>query len=263
MALQDQIHCQITAPAATITICDPPSRNAMSHDMWHELSRLLAALADNPQVGVVFLEGKPAGSFISGANIRQMNSLPPDALAEYHRVAGVAMKALADFPKLLVAAIDGTCFGGGISLAACADLRLATESSRFCVPAARLGIAYNLESTRRVIALIGAGKTREMLLTARVYTAAEALDMGLVSRVGPDLTALKAVLIAGLAPLSMHAIGNMKRIIDLISLDDVPVAMAARVQSLVDDSLTSADHREGLAAFLAKRTPIFPGRAAS
>ena len=170
-------------------------------------------------------------------------------------------RLLLDCEKPSIAMIRGYCVGGGVGIAVCCDVRVAGESARFGVPAAKLGLGYGVENIRRVSALIGPQFTAEMLYTARQFDAAEALRMGLVNRVVPDdalaqsVSGLAAV-IAGNAPLTIRATKAILRAL----ADGSPDRDAARLDALVRACFESSDYQEGRRAFLEKRKPVFTGK---
>ena len=157
--------------------------------------------------------------------------------------------------------IRGYCIGGGLNIAACCDLRICGENSRFAIPAAKLGLGYGAATMRRLMALVGPQFALEMLLTARQFSSAEARQIGLVNRVVPDAEVGTYVYgmvenIANNAPLTMRA---AKRIVHELLKDPDKRDLAAG-EALVRQCFDSEDYKEGRRAFLEKRTPAFRGR---
>jgi enoyl-CoA hydratase/carnithine racemase len=153
--------------------------------------------------------------------------------------------------------VQGVCFGGGCALAVCCDLRYADESATFCIPPARLGLAYSLAETRRLVELVGPSKAKEMLMGARVIAADEALRIGLATRVfrAADLereTLAFAEVLCGLSQFSIRATKAVIR--DIL---DGAVAETATSRRLLEEQFQSADYIEGRDAFLEKRAPNF------
>ena len=172
-----------------------------------------------------------------------------------------AFAALAQFERPVVAVIHGICIGGGLALAATADLRIAADDARIALPAARLGLGYHLSGVERLVELVGASAAAELFFTARQYDAQEALRIGLLNRVVPKAE-LDAVAgrylrdIAHNAPLTLRA---AKRAIAEVRRDAERRDIVA-VERLIAACFESEDYAEGVAAFLAKRTPAFRGR---
>ncbi|MGH6943275.1 MAG: enoyl-CoA hydratase-related protein, partial [Geminicoccaceae bacterium] len=173
---------------ARLTFDNPEKRNAVSLEMWRELAARLADFARDPAVRVVVLTGAGDKAFVSGADVSRFESerASEQAVAEYNQATERAYVALQDFRKPTIARIKGVCVGGGVNLAVCCDLRLCSESARFAIPAARLGLGYGYANVGRLASAIGTSFAMEMLYTARTFDAADALRMGLVNRVLPD-----------------------------------------------------------------------------
>jgi len=165
-----------------------------------------------------------------------------------------------EFSKPTIAMIRGYCIGGGMGLATCCDLRIATEGSKFGVPAAKLGLGYAYNGLKRLVDIVGPSFAMEIFYTARQFTAAEAVAMGLVNRVVADGELEKYVkdyadVIAGNAPLTIKAAkGTVQEIMKADSDRDI-----GRSQALVDACFKSRDYEEGRKAFMEKRKPVFTG----
>ena len=160
--------------------------------------RPLRALAADPAVRVVVLRGAGEEAFASGADISEFVTQRGDAAsaAAYEGVTAAAFEALLAIEKPVVAMIQGVCIGGGLAIAACADLRIASDDARFALPAARLGLGYHQSGVERLVGLLGPSAAAEVFFTARQYTADEALRIGLVNRIVPrgELRAFTAAL---------------------------------------------------------------------
>ena len=158
--------------------------------------------------------------------------------------------------------IRGYCIGGGIGLATCCDMRIATDGSKFGVPAAKLGLGYGYPGLKRLVDVVGPSFAKEIFFTARQFTAAEAETMGLVNRIVPDAPSelekyVKdyAETIAGNAPLTVKAV---KFIVAQAVKEDSKRDLASS-QALVEACFASNDYQEGRKAFMEKRKPVFTG----
>lgn len=241
----------------------PERRNAISDEMWRGIPPAVAALEADPEVRVVVLRGAGDVAFVSGADISEFERTRTGgaAAAEYEARTDEAFRTLSDCQKPVIALVHGFCVGGGLAIALTADLRYAADDARFAIPAARLGLGYGLAGVRTLVQLVGPSAAKEILYTARRFSAEEALRMGLVNAVHPK-TELEARVrdtaetIAENAPLTLRAVKAAAREIAREALERDP----ARVDEAIRACFESADYKEGVRAFLEKRAPRFTGR---
>ena len=252
---------EVRAGVAELVFDNPARLNAINLAMSQEASSLIDAFAADARVRLLVVRGEGA-SFVSGADISEFEALraQPEAIARYEAISQGMFLRLRAFPKPTLAMINGFCFGAGMGLAAACDLRLAAQDALFCVPAARLGIAYRPDFISWLMQIVGAARVKEILITARRYSAQEALAMGLVHQVTPantfeaDVSAYVAA-IAQNAPLSTLA---SKRMVDEYA-DPTRPPDAALCEALAQACLESADYVEGRRAVMEKRRPDFKG----
>lgn len=243
---------------ARLTIDNPDHRNALTLAMWQSLGAACDDLCQGPARAVV-IRGAGTSAFSTGADISEFQTLRHDAVAmeAYNQAITRAMAALRDLPLPVIAQLDGLCVGGGLALAAMADLRLAGDTCRFGIPAGKLGIAYRPEWINRIADLAGPASVAEMLLTAGLFTAGDALHWRFVNRIVPAgqlgaVTGQLAARIAGLAPLTHRA---TKAALAARAGHGTP-AEADRCVTACDDS---QDYRRGVLAFAARSKPVFEG----
>jgi enoyl-CoA hydratase/carnithine racemase len=246
---------------ATLAIDNPSKHNALDLEMWTAFPGIMAALNRDPEVRVVILRGAGRESFASGADIGEFATLRADAEGgrRYEASNEAAFWAVAHCAKPIIAMIRGFCLGGGFGLALSCDLRVASESAIFGIPAARLGIGYPPGAMKLVTATVGAPAAKDLFFTARRIDAQEAARLGVVQRVVAEdeleaTTLALAWTIAGNAPLTIRAAkAAIDEAVGVIHPDVEPVALA-------DRCFDSADAVEGRNAFLEKRDPVFTGR---
>ncbi|HYD58331.1 MAG TPA: enoyl-CoA hydratase [Burkholderiales bacterium] len=244
-----------------IVFNNPERRNAVSVDMWEALPRALDGFEADAEVRVVVLAGAGDKAFVSGADISQFEKerSGPEAVQRYEELAEGAQGRLQSCDKPVIAMIRGYCLGAGLNIAAICDLRIAADDARLGIPAAKMGLGYRASSMKNLIDLVGPANAREIMLTARQLTAAEAREMGLLHKVVKPEELEKAVheycdTIAGNAPLTMRASKRVIREITKASYD------AAQCRAWVKECFESEDYREGRKAFMEKRKPVFRGR---
>lgn len=246
-----------------IVFNQPQKLNAVSYEMWQALPVVLDQFARDEEVRVVILKGEGEKAFISGADISQFGEKRStmEAVLEYNAASDCASRALQEFPKPMLAMIHGYCIGGGVAVAIACDIRIASDDTRYAIPAGKLGLGYRFAGVKRLIDLVGPSFTAEIFFTARQFNAQEALQMGLVNRVVPVAELERYTLdyantIAGNAPLTLASI--KRSIIEWHRDPDKRDLELA--QKLVDECYDSEDYKEGRTAFMEKRKPQFRGR---
>ena len=245
-----------------ITFNAPEKRNAMSLDMWQGLGEILGKLQEEKSLRVLILKGAGDAAFVSGADISEFEdkrSSQKDRDA-YEAAFDDALDKLANVATPVVAMIRGYCIGGGLAIALNTDIRIATEHSKFGIPAAKLGLGYGFEAVKTLESIVGPSHAKDILFTARFLEAKEALSIGLVNfMVGSELLEQTvneyANKIVTNAPLTIRAV--KKTVGEVVK--DPGQKNPAHIERMVNDCFLSADYQEGRRAFMEKRKPKFTG----
>lgn len=255
---------EIDGPIATLTLNQPDRMNAIELEMWSELGRIVPRLDENESVRVLVFRGAGERAFSAGADISRFREERSNSAQarEYSKIFLRGLDAIEDFSKPTVSLIRGACVGGGIELAAATDYRVAGETSRFGVPVAKLGLVAGYSELRRFVHAIGPSRTMDMLLTARLFTSQEMLAAGFLAQVVPDEELMDAGYktagrIASLAPLVQRW---HKYFVRTILRDPALSGLSEEDISKQYECFDTEDFREGVDAFLNKRTPKFGGR---
>lgn len=255
------IKTRIDDNVASIIIDRPARKNAMTQAMWIEMTQLLHGFAADPAVRAIVLSGT-GGDFCAGADIGEFDTLRGDATSasRYEASNSATFAAIRDCPVPTIAAISGICFGGGFGMSVACDIRIATNDATFCVPAAKLGLAYPVDSMCDIVHAVGSQKAKYLTYTAARLDAPAALDAGFLLEI-TEPAALEAramalaTTIAANAPLSVRASkASIRAVLTGLSADTDKAA------ALGHSTFESADYAEGRAAFHEKRPARFTGK---
>lgn len=260
--MTDDILIERSGAIATVTFNRPEQRNAISQGMWERIPNLVEALGKDDEVRAIVFRGAGREAFIAGADISEFEQVRKDSKTakRYNALLDHAYQTIRACPKPTVAMIFGYCMGGGMTIATSCDLRFAAEGAKFGVPAARLSIVYNVESTAPLVHLVGPSRAKDILFSARTFDAAEAFAMGAVNRVLP-VDELERYTYEYLGKVAVNApltVQGAKAVIAAI-LENNPETIRAVDQRTLD-AFDSQDYREAVRAFLEKRPPRFGGR---
>ena len=257
----EELHYEVADSTGWITFNRPAQRNALTFAMYEELAEICASVPTDGSVKVLIIRGAGERAFAAGTDMTQFRGFatPQDAWDYEARMDGV-LDRIERCPVPTIAAISGACTGGGAAIAACCDLRIADQRLKFGFPIARtLGNCLSVSSLARLSAILGPARVREIIFTARLVRAEEAQAVGLVSEVLEDTEAVMtragelAALLATLAPLTLRVTKEGLRRLR----QDGP---GANDRDLIETAYMSADFKEGMEAFLAKRPPKWKGR---
>jgi enoyl-CoA hydratase/carnithine racemase len=240
---------------------NPAKRNALNAAMWRGIPEALAQFESDPRVRCVVLRGSGTQAFTAGADISDFDNIRAQRpTGKYESFMDQVLDAIQGSSKPSIAMIHGFCFGGGLELALACDLRYCGTSAQFAIPAAKLGVGYNVEGHKRLLETVGHAQAREIMFLGRRYDADEAVRMGLVNRAMPDAE-LESFVEEALRTLSENAplsIANSKTIIEeFVKASGEPDH--ARMKASIERARNSSDLQEGRRAFAEKRKPNFRG----
>jgi enoyl-CoA hydratase/carnithine racemase len=243
-----------------ITFNRPQARNAFTFAMYERLAQICEQANHDRAIKVLVLQGAGDKAFASGTDINQFRAFTtPQHALDYESRIDRVLGQLEQCRVPTIAAINGACTGGGAGIASCCDLRIGTKTARIGFPIARtLGNCLSMSNISRLTALVGAARVKDLIFTARLVGAEEAASVGLLNEVVEDIPALHkradelAVAIAGNAPLTLNATKQaLNRLMRRLSREEG--------EDLILMCYMSHDFREGLDAFLNKRSPQWTG----
>jgi enoyl-CoA hydratase len=245
---------------AVITINRPEKRNALNIRTRQEGAAALEELREDESVGVVVFTGAGDKAFIAGADIAEFAGRTATTQREV-MLSRSLFTAIDDFPKPVIAMINGYCLGGGCELALACDLRIASETASFGQPEINLGIIPGGGGTQRLTRLIGEGKAMELILTGDIIDARTAFALGLVNMVVPaaDLESKTMELANRISEKSPIALRMAKEAVRIASRSNLDEGLRREVD-LFALCFSSEDKDEGVKAFLEKRKPVFKGK---
>lgn len=244
-----------------ITLSRPEAANAMSVQLLQELSTTLDNINGDPAVRVVLLTGAGEKAFCAGADLKERKGMPDRQVKQIVQLIGATVAKVEALAQPVIAVLNGVAFGGGLELALACDLRLAAAHAKIGLTETSLGIIPGAGGTQRLPRLIGIGKAKELIYTARRLNAEEARSYGIVEYVHEAHEVLEkaqqlALEMAKNAPLSL-----VQAKIAMNQGVEVDLATGLKIESLAYNALIPTEDRlEGLLAFQEKRTPQYVGK---
>jgi enoyl-CoA hydratase len=264
MDLKSRLIVARTTDAIGWLIFDNPGKlNALSPGMSEDALSVIEAYDADPAIKVVVMRGAGEKAFISGGDISSFEKTRSDAeaAARARKIPDRLARKMTDLNKPLIAMIHGYCLGGGLGMALNADLRFASSTAQFSVPAALRGIAYPPEGLKKLVDLVGPSFAKDIMFSARRLNADEALRIGLINRIvePADLEANTieyARKLCDNAPLSIQA---SKFFINQLGLEQSQ-RDETRIKDMQRAAANSEDFKEATRSFMEKRKPVFQGR---
>jgi enoyl-CoA hydratase len=263
-AMTDKIQLVKEGAIGRLIFNNPDKLNALSLDMWEGMGKGIEQFEADPEVRVIVLSGAGDKAFVAGADVSKYEEerMGENAQEHYAETGWRAMMALYNSSKTTIAALNGYCYGGGISVAVCCDLRIGSSTLQVAQPALRYGIGYRYKSLRLVVDVVGAAPTKELLLGGMVWDAEACARKGFVASIHAagtefdDYIRKTAERIAVGAPLTAR---QCKFSINTIVKDPDQRDLDTN-ERLFLDCYASADYKEGVRAFAEKRKPVFTGK---
>ena len=245
-----------------MVINNPEKRNAISLSMREAMTQVFNEYDSDPEVRVLIIRGAGGKAFISGADISEFKDIRSnyDAEEKYAKATEIMTSAMNSFKKPILAMIEGYCVGGGVATAIACDMRIASHDTKYGIPAAKLGLAYNFENLRQLVELVGPSNAKRILFTGDMLEADDAHRIGLVDEVcGTDELEAKVLSIADKisdnAPLTVLASKETVKHVLRPEIRD-----HQKLKDMAKVCFDSEDYKEGREAFMEKRKPDFKGR---
>lgn len=248
-----------TPEIATVEVHNPDSHNAIALTMYRRIPEVFAELDADHSVKVIVVRGAGTRSFASGADISEFEEIRGNSASAkaYNKDVAAAEHAVEGCTKPTIAMVHGYCIGGGCGLALACDIRFADERSRFGITPAKLGLVYSLESTKRLVDVVGPSRAKWILFSGQHVYAEDALRLGLIDELIPaeDLEKQTYEFARLVTTRAQFSVRSSKRIVDLVLGgqtvdDDVTV-------DIRNSSFDTDDYAEGVRSFLEKRPPRF------
>ena len=245
---------------AFLTINRPQQLNALNKQTLSEINESFEALREDNEVKVVVLTGSGEKAFVAGADIKEFAHFSGEEGSELAKNGHMSVfNLIEEFPKPVIAAVNGFALGGGLELAMSAHVRVASDNARMGLPETSLGVIPGYGGTQRLPQLIGKGRALEMIFSAKMIDAQTALDYGLVNRVVPqeELMQVAEEMARSFMKNSIVAMGFAIEAVNAGLLEG-SMGYDVEVQAF-GDCFETEDFKEGTTAFLEKRIPNFPG----
>lgn len=241
----------------TVTLDNPKTLNALDNQLLSELDEVFEIAKKDDEIRVIVLTGS-GKSFVAGADIKTMSTMNPEEAKKFGSLGASLFRKIETLPKPVIAAVNGFALGGGCELSMACDIRIASMKAKFGQPEVGLGITPGFSGTQRLPRIVGIGKAKELIFTGNIIGADEAYRIGLVDRLAePDeLLAVAQETAKKIASNGRHAVAFSKEAINKGLQVDMDTAIDLEV-SLFALCFSTEDQKEGMNAFLEKRSPKF------
>lgn len=249
-----------TEYGARITLNRPEVSNAADLHLWERIGSEVARLAKDPSVRVIVVTGAGNRAFMAGAEIGEFPAVlrDPAKIRQYLNTVTDSLNLIEDIPIPVIAEVNGAAIGGGLELAVACDYRVTVETAKFGIPSANFGLAIAYPDIERLVSLVGSGRARDLLIFGKIYTAPEALSIGLVNEIVPReaLSVRVHELATDLAGKAALSIGSAKKVLKSIvhgGQNPSNVFLEAALQSIWD-AWDSDDFKQRVDQMVNRRT---------
>jgi enoyl-CoA hydratase len=254
------LNTQISARILTITVSRPEALNALNAEVMDGLREIIEKTYHDNEIGGIILTGEGEKAFVAGADITEFSKFTPAQALDLAKKGQKLLKLIEDCPKPVICAVNGFALGGGCELAMACHIRLASENAKFGQPEVNLGIIPGYGGTQRMTQLVGRGKALELLMTGDLISAHDALSIGLVNHVvksNAELLPFAQAMLKKILSKAPRAISNIIKSVNAgYGFEQNGYSAEATGFS---ECFGTDDFREGTAAFLEKRKPVFTG----
>ena len=262
----EKIDFQVKDSIAIITLNDPPA-NTYSYEMMQDLDRAILDARMDEAVQVIVLTGKGEKFFCAGADIQMLANVTPTYKYYFCLHANETLNRLEQTPKLVIAAINGHCVGGGLEVAMAADIRIARKGAgKMGLPEVSLGVLPGTGGTQRLVRIVGKSKAIELMATGQLFDFERGVQLGIVNQIFEAEThdgfaeSVREYALQFTTPnKAAHAVGRIKRAVQTGSEISFESALALE-RELQQQLFQSEDAKEGLDAYVNKRKAEFKGR---
>ena len=260
--MSEPIRLERHGDTAEIILNVPERRNALSDAMWAAIPGLIDAIETEPDIKIAIIHGGEAGAFAAGADISEFERIyaTPESAARAAETIATALNRIERCKKPVLAAIEGACVGGGVSVALACDMRIAGKGARFAITPGKLGLVYPFDDTRRLVDTVGGPTARDILYTGRLFGADEAYRLRLADRLTEKGKALACArdLATEMTAISQWSIRASKQMIARVLTGQR--AESDETRDMFTNGVQGDDFQEGYRAFLEKRPARFSFR---